>query len=153
MALPLPSQAAAVRAMNRRVDRNAIVGTTRSPTILIVDRDRDSLDVLMRVMADAGYRVTGVQSFEDARRALRASPDVLVTEIRLGPFNGLQLIIRGRALNPRMPAIVVTAHPDIVVRREAEQLDAIYLTKPVDPAQLRDAVAQAMGRSSSTVDD
>ena len=120
---------------------------TASPSILIVGLDRESLDGLVAVMAGAGYRVTGVQSFEEGRLALDASPDVLVTDIRLGAYNGLQLIIRGRALNPGLRAIVVTAHPDVVVRREAEQLDAVYMIAPVDPARLLDEVAHAMGPS------
>jgi two-component system, response regulator YesN len=122
---------------------------TGAPSILIVEDDRASLDGLMAVVAGAGYRVTGAQSFEEGRRALAASPDLLVTDIWLGAYNGLQLIIRGRALNPRLRAIVVTGHPDVVVRREAEQLNAIHLEKPVDPARLLDEVAQAMARSAS----
>jgi two-component system nitrogen regulation response regulator GlnG len=126
---------------------------TDSPRVLIVDQDRESLGGLLAVMAEAGYRVTGVQSFEEGRRALDASPDVLVTDIRLGAYNGLQLIIRGRALNPRLRAIVVTAHPDVVVRREAERLHAIYMVKPVDPSRLLDEVAHAVGQSTSQIDD
>lgn len=126
---------------------------TDSASILVVDHDRESLDGLLAVMAEAGYRVTGVQSFEEGRRALDASPDVLVTDVRLGAYNGLQLIIRGRALNPRLRAIVVTAHPDVVVRREAEQLHAIYMVKPITPARLLDEIAQAIGQSSSKIDE
>jgi two-component system, NtrC family, nitrogen regulation response regulator GlnG len=126
---------------------------TDSPRVLIVDHDRESLGGLLAVMAEAGYRVTGVQSFEEGRRALDASPDVLVTDIRLGAYNGLQLIIRGRALNPLLRAIVVTAHPDVVVRREAERLHATYMVKPVDPSRLLDEVAHALDQSSSQIDD
>jgi DNA-binding NtrC family response regulator len=152
MAPPLPHRHGS-ETDDSRNESKPHVRMTGSPSVLIVDCDRESLDGLMAVMAGAGYRVTGVQSFEEGRRALDGSPDVLVTGIRLGAYNGLQLIIRGRALNPRLRAIVVTAHPDLVVRREAEQLHALYMVKPVDPARLLDQVAQAMGRSSAKIDD
>jgi DNA-binding NtrC family response regulator len=121
---------------------------TEVPGVLIVEDDRASLDGLVALMAGAGYRVTGAPSFEEGRRALAALPDVLVTDVRLGAYNGLQLIIRGRALNPRLHAIVVTGHSDVVVRREAERLDAIHLEKPVNPARLLDEVAHALMRSA-----
>jgi DNA-binding NtrC family response regulator len=122
---------------------------TEPPRILIVEDDRASLDGLVAVLAGAGYRAVGVQSFEEGRRALAASTAVLVTDIRLGAYNGLQLIIRGRALNPRLRAIVVTGHSDVVLRREAERLDAVYLEKPVHPARLLEAIAHAMARPAS----
>jgi DNA-binding NtrC family response regulator len=114
------------------------------PRILIVEDDLDSLDSWMTLMAAAGYRVTGANSFEQGRHALRLAPDVLVTDVRLGAYNGLQLIIRGRAVNPRLRAIVVTGYPDTVVKREAEALDAVHLAKPVDPERLLDEVAHAL---------
>jgi two-component system, response regulator RegA len=119
---------------------------TRTARILIVEDDRASLDGLIALVRAAGYAVTGVPSFEEGRRALADGADVLVTDVRLGAYNGLQLIIRGRALNPDLRAIVVTGYPDVVVQREAERLDAVHLEKPVDPARLLREIAHAIGR-------
>lgn len=97
------------------------------------------------VLGDAGYRVTGAASFEEGRQALATStPDVLLTDIRLGAYNGLQLIIRARADNPRVRAFVLTGFSDPVVRREAERLHAVHLEKPVDLQLLLDLVAEAL---------
>jgi DNA-binding NtrC family response regulator len=122
---------------------------TEVPRIVIVEDDPASLDGLVAVLAGAGYRVIGAPSFEEGRRALTESTELLVTDVRLGAYNGLQLIIRGRALNPRLRAIVVTGHSDIVIKRETERLDAVHLEKPVHPARLLDEVAQAMARPAS----
>ena len=115
-----------------------------APSILIVEDDEDALDILMTVAGGAGYRVTGARTFEEGQRALSASPDLLVTDIRLGAYNGLQLILRGRAVNPHLRAIVVTGYVDRVVQREAEALHAVHLAKPVDPDRLLDEIAHAM---------
>jgi CheY-like chemotaxis protein len=126
------------------VDQNA-APTPPTPGILVVEDDRDLLRMWVGVLGGAGYRVTGAASFEEGRRALRTStPDVLVTDIRLGAYNGLQLIIRARADNPRLRAIVLTGFPDPVVRREAERLHAVHLEKPVDPERLLDLVAESL---------
>jgi DNA-binding NtrC family response regulator len=121
-------------------------------SILIVEDDRAALEGLMTLVSAAGYRVTGVGTFEEGRRALADGPDVLVTDIRLGAYNGLQLIIRGRAMNPRLGAIVVTGHPDAVVQREAERLDAIHMDKPVDPARLLRELERALAAQGGHLD-
>ncbi len=35
-------------------------------------------------------------------------PDLLITDVRLGVYNGLQLLMRGRMVNPQLQAIVIT---------------------------------------------
>ena len=59
---------------------------------------------------------------------------MLITDIRLGPYNGLQLVVRARLANPSLPVLVVTAFHDPVLQAETERLSAIYLRKPVDAA-------------------
>jgi DNA-binding NtrC family response regulator len=120
--------------------------TARAASILIVEGDRDTLAGWVRLLHAAGYRVTGAASFEDARRAVQAAPDLLITEVRLGAYNGLQLIIRARAHNPHLPAIVLTAFSDVVIKAEAERLGAIYVEKPVDANRLLAIVADALER-------
>jgi len=104
--------------------------------ILLVEDDRDSLDAWTEALRHAGYWVTGATSFEDARRALHATPDLLITDVRLGAYNGLQLVIRGRALNPHLMVIVMTGYPDASLRQEAERFGAVHLEKPVDLTRL-----------------
>ena len=135
-----------------RGENESETSQTAAASILIVEDDRATLDGLVGLMAAAGYQVKGVRSFEEGRRLLLDQPDVLVTDVRLGAYNGLQLIIRGRAMNPRLGAIVVTGHPDIVVQREAERLDAIHMEKPVDPAALLRAVARALRARGGPLD-
>lgn len=81
------------------------------------------------MLADAGYRILTADSFERAVEVLRtASPDLLILDVRLGEFNGLQLIVT--APHP-IRAIVVTGFVDPVLERDARQLGAEYLVKPI----------------------
>ena len=118
----------------------------RAASILIVEGDRETLAGWVQLLHAAGYRVTGAASFEDARRAVQAAPDLLITEVRLGAYNGLQLVIRARAHNPHLPVIVLTAFSDVVIRAEAERLGAIYVEKPVEAKRLLDIIADALRR-------
>jgi CheY-like chemotaxis protein len=82
------------------------------------------------------FAVESVSSFEAARHKLPIlDPDVLISDVRLGEFNGLHLVIVGRARRPTMVAIVLGA-PDPVLAREAERHGATYLAEPVTEAEL-----------------
>jgi CheY-like chemotaxis protein len=110
-----------------------------------VDRRRRQSDAIrVGLLGDAGYHVTGVSSYEEALEELAHLPDLLITDVRLGVYNGLQLIVRGRMLNRDLRAIVVTGYADQVVFREAVHLHAEHLEKPVDVDRLQLLVAKAL---------
>jgi CheY-like chemotaxis protein len=81
------------------------------------------------MLALEGYRILTADTFEGAVRTMNsAHPDLLIVDVRLGNFNGLQLI----ATSPvPVRAIVVTGFADSVLARDARQLGADYLVKPV----------------------
>lgn len=113
-----------------------------SRSILIVDDDLSLLDALERALTQAGQRrVVALGSFADARRALHTERfDVLITDVRLGAFNGLQLAVLGRDQNPDIQLIVFSGFDDPVLRQEAERLGAVYLVKPVTSRQLLELI-------------
>jgi len=115
--------------------------------ILLVEDDGALLDALTRALqSDDQQEVTACGTFEDARRRLREqSFDVLLTDVRLGAFNGLQLAVLAKDVNPQTQLIVFSGFDDDVLRAEATHLGAVYLVKPVYAAQLKQLIAS--GRS------
>ena len=104
--------------------------------VLLVDDERVLLEGLERALGSR-HDVVGASSFEEAHRLLRAqSFDVLITDVRLGAFNGLQLAGLARDLHPTMLILVFSGFDDVVLRQEASKLNATYLTKPVTAQQL-----------------
>jgi hypothetical protein len=89
-------------------------------------------------LAEAGFRVTVVGSFEAARPHLTDRLSLLISEVRLGNYNGLHLGIRAKARG--IPAIVVGDH-DPVLEREAEGLGIRYLRYRAGRTGLLEAVA------------
>ena len=112
--------------------------------ILIVEDDQSTLIGWVELLRAAGYFVRGVSSYEEGRQELAAMPDLLITDVRLGVYNGLQLLMRGRMVNPRLQAIVITGYADQIVRREAVYLQAEHLEKPVDADRLLQVVGNAL---------
>jgi hypothetical protein len=81
----------------------------------------------------AGFETTSVGDFPNAKLYLDKRPDLLITELKLGAYNGLHLAIRA-SIN-RVPAIVI-GEADPVLQADAERQLAKYLVTPIDPAQL-----------------
>jgi two-component system response regulator RegA len=102
--------------------------------VLIVDDDEVYLEGMRELLEDAGYEVLLASNFDDGKHELREhSPDLLIIDVRLGAFNGLQLISTGEV---RIPAIVVTGFDDRVLRADAGGFGASYVVKPIAPASL-----------------
>ena len=112
-------------------------------TILVVDDHRVTRLGLAEMLGEAWFEVVTAGTFQEARRILReAPPDLLIADVRLGSFNGLQLVISGQH---RVPAIVITGHADAVLEAEARRGGAEYLIKPFDPEQLLSLIRQKLG--------
>ena len=112
------------------------------PSLLLVDDDVALLEALSRFLSESGFVVTACPSFEDAKRELAAaSPDILVTDVRLGAYNGLQLALLARDKNPDVRVVVFSGFDDPVLREEARRLGATYLVKPVSGNMLKEVLA------------
>jgi len=114
-------------------------------TVLVVDVDREALSALSAALAEGGYLVTPASSFSEARRTLAVlKPDALVTAIRLGGYNGLHLVIRGRSTFPEIVAIVTHPGPDLVLQADAAEHQAVWMMNPVDSELMRDLLARLL---------
>ena len=112
--------------------------------ILIVDDDPSLLEALERSFLEAGEDVVAHDSFEEARRVLQTTRfDALITDVRLGAFNGLQLAVIGRDTYPDIRLIVFSGFDDPVLRTEAEHVGATYMVKPVTGARLLEVLRES----------
>ncbi len=105
--------------------------------VLVVDDDSDLLRMVELWLVEAGYTVVTCDQFAAAKRQLAtAPPDVLLTDVRLGAFNGLQLVILGKEQRPQMQAVVMSAYDDVTLRKEAAERGARYLLKPFSSGEV-----------------
>ncbi len=116
---------------------------------MIVDDDRVVLDALDRLLMHWGYTTLPFERFEDARMSLAVeTPDALIVDIRLGEFNGLQLVHLARQTHPDLTIAVVSGFDDPVLRSEAEKAGAAYLLKPTELPLLREYLPPPQRRGS-----
>jgi DNA-binding NtrC family response regulator len=105
--------------------------------VVIVDDDKRLLLSLTQRFSEAGHDVVAFEAFEAAKRYLsKNKPDVLVTDIRLGAFNGLQLVFLAKFASPQMTACVLSGFEDRVLRKDAVSAGASFHMKPIESEYL-----------------
>jgi FixJ family two-component response regulator len=120
---------------------------------MLVDDDPDLLRLLSIRLQGAGYGVTAVESGEAAMSQLAvASPDVVITDLRMGGMDGMMLFESLQKKNPALPVIILTAHGTIPDAVDATQRGVFgYITKPFDGKALITQVQKALQVSGSRV--
>jgi CheY-like chemotaxis protein len=131
---PMP---AAVRAEGR-------LGGVR---IMVIDDDHDGRLLVKTALQQAGAEVVALESAPLAVAEFSTRPcDVVITDIAMPAMDGYELAARLRELATDRPLKVVALsafHP-----QKGEPQDAFdeYLTKPIDPFSLVDAIVRVAGR-------
>lgn len=120
--------------------------------VLVVDDERDSLDLVRRLLEDCRAQVATADSADEAIRQLdAATPDVLICDIGMPGQDGYQLIrrVRGRSKESggAVPAAALTAFAREDDRRRVLSAGyQVHIAKPVDAQRLLTAIAQLAGR-------
>jgi two-component system NtrC family response regulator len=115
------------------------------PHLLLVDDDANLRRVLQYQLGELG-EVTAVGSGAEALEALAGERfDLILSDVRMPPPDGLELLRQVRAQSPTLPFILLTAHGDIDMAVEAMQLGATdFLTKPFERERLQSKVERAL---------
>ena len=98
----------------------------------------------------AGQAPTTLTTFEQARSELESRAyALLITDVKLEAFNGLQLVIRERVRGTGTRAIVI-GDPEPVLKAEAERQGALYLESPLDRAHFLSTVSEMLASEKPT---
>jgi two-component system response regulator HydG len=122
--------------------------TTIPVRVLIVDDDEGHAqavaDSLARINCECRVAGSGEQG---AQLIAVESWDVIVTDLRMGDVDGLEILRQAKQELPEAEVIVLTGHGSITSAVTAMQHGAYtYLTKPLDISELRAAVEKASAR-------
>jgi two-component system, NtrC family, nitrogen regulation response regulator GlnG len=117
--------------------------------VWIVDDDRSIRWVIEKALSREGIAFNSFSSAQEALDALSdASPEVLVSDIRMPGRSGLELLQAVKQRHPAVPVIVMTAYSDLDSAVAAFQGGAYeYLPKPFDVDQAVDLIRRALEES------
>jgi two-component system, NtrC family, response regulator GlrR len=127
-----------------------------SGKLLIVDDDRNLLELIKMRLESLDYEVRATQEEEEAKKAVTEQVfDLAVIDLQLLHQDGISLMEELRLKSPELPVIILTAHGSIESAVEAIKRGAYtYLTKPFDARELTLHIARALEnrRLTSEVD-
>lgn len=124
-------------------------GSSVDKTILIVEDDIDTANLMKEILEGAGY---AVELAHDGLQAIAKSNqknmDVILLDIRMPIFSGIWFCnaFKKRPQTQNVPIIVVSAvATDDDIRKAYEVGATAYLKKPFEAAQLVEAVRKLVG--------
>jgi DNA-binding response OmpR family regulator len=114
----------------------------RAKTVLVIDDDRDLLDLVSFALEDEGYKVeTAANGREGLEKVRREMPDLILLDMKMPLMDGWQFAQEFHArFDEKAPIVVLTAAEN--ARKRAAEIGAQgWIGKPFDLDDLSRVVA------------
>lgn len=122
-----------------------------SKVILVIDDDPAQRRLIEGILGASGYRTASASDGDSGLAAARArTPDLIILDVLMPGRNGYQTCraLRADGATREVPILILTAKGEEADRFWAAQVGAsAFLGKPVEPAELLEAVAGLVGKS------
>ena len=107
--------------------------------VLVVEDHNDTRTMLSRLLAHCGHEPISASNVTEALELLmQREVDVLLSDLSLPDGDGLDLVVKAKALRPQLRTIALTGRDSADDRRLSGQAGFDhYLTKPFDFHKLR----------------
>jgi CheY-like chemotaxis protein len=121
----------------------------RGVTVLLVDDEQDSLEMVRRVLEDCRAVIVTATSAEEALRCLDTRTfHLIISDIGMPHRDGYQLLMDVRSRGIKTPAVALTAFARAEDRTRAMLVGyQTHMAKPVEPVELLATVASVTGRA------
>lgn len=121
-----------------------------SPSILLIDDDDDSRNVLLYQLSLEGYRCRGAATgMAGVRAAREVAPDVILLDLNLPDIHGLEVIklMQAEQALAAIPIVVISGERSIVAARAIALGATAFHAKPLDFGELLETL-QSLDSSS-----
>jgi DNA-binding response OmpR family regulator len=117
--------------------------------IMVVDDEKPILDLIRMTIENDGYEVMAMQDSRGAAEMLKSEKfDGVFADVRMPNMDGFELtrVVRGSAMNSRIPVVLITGLSDVQTMREGFQAGAsCFLAKPIGPKEVSGLVRALRG--------
>lgn len=123
--------------------------------IVVVDDEADICFLLKRFLSKNDFIVETAQNGKDGLALIESvSPDLVMTDFRLGDITGTELLTAIKSKRPHVPVLIITGYSDIKVAVSVMKAGAYdYITKPLFPDEILVTVKKALADAESSQND
>jgi two-component system response regulator HydG len=120
--------------------------------IVVVDDEADICFLLKRFLSKNDFIVETAQNGKDGLALIESiSPDLVMTDFRLGDITGTELLTTIKSKRPNVPVLIITGYSDIKVAVNVMKLGAYdYITKPLFPDEILVTVKKAIADAEAS---
>ena len=121
-------------------------------SILIVDDEKSLRDFLVIMLEEEGYQAVTSPSVEKAIKLIRENSfDLVLTDIRMGRYNGIDVLDAARKILPDTPVVMMTAYASAETAVTAMKKGAYdYISKPFKIEDIQLIVKNALEKKKLT---
>ncbi len=116
------------------------------PNILIIEDDAAFCQMLQKFLTKHGYTVVVSFTAPEAKSKLKETDfDLVLTDLRLPDYDGIQLLVDIKQMNAETPVIVMTGYAEVGSAVTAMKKGAFdYIAKPFTPDEIVKLIAKAL---------
>jgi two-component system response regulator HydG len=120
--------------------------------IVVVDDEADICFLLKRFLSKNDFIVETAQTGKEGLALVESvSPDLVMTDFRLGDITGTELLTAIKSTRPNVPVLVITGYSDIKIAVNVMKLGAYdYITKPLFPDEILVTVKKALADAEAS---
>lgn len=124
---------------------------TGNEHVLLVDDEGQICRMVQQMLEQLGYQVTIYTDSVEALTAFKARPqgfDVLITDMTMPGFTGLELTRQAKAVRPEIPVVLMTGYSDLITEKKAQALGIHeFVMKPVLMRNMAETIRRALDQS------
>ncbi len=117
-------------------------------TVLVIDDEKPTLAMFRLTLNAYGYEVLTAENGREGLEVFeRERPPIVLTDIKMPGMDGIEVLRRIKAIDPKAEVIVITGHGDMDLAIKALNLDATdFINKPIQRQALEQALERAKER-------
>tara|TARA_R110002051_G_scaffold145817_2_gene218773 strand:- start:2667 stop:4013 length:1347 start_codon:yes stop_codon:yes gene_type:complete len=118
--------------------------------ILIIEDDAAFCQMLQKFLTKKDYQVATSFNAEDGIEKFKNDNfDIVITDLRLPNYDGIQLLSDIKKINPKIPVLVMTGYAEVSTAVKAMKKGAFdYISKPFTPEEILMVISNALQQKS-----
>lgn len=123
--------------------------------ILLIEDDVPFCKLLEKFLIKKSFEVVTAFSGSEAKIKIKDTDfDLIMTDLRLPDYDGIQLMAEIKTINPKVPILLMTGYSDVSTAVKAIKNGATdYISKPFNPEEVLLVITNALAQESIVIDD